>query len=171
MQEKTSSDRTRRRRRPSRRGAIQRTLRESDVVLRKSGQITAMDVFRQMIEIRSQLLCTVGRAGHLGMTAAGNFAGGDWANSFVRPRACQTALPLSAELRKIAVLRPPGKPCASTNTYALNFATLVPVNGLQRFHSCYIPKPLLQSGIFLKKMPPSIALAGAHKLWNRSSVG
>jgi hypothetical protein len=29
------------------------------------------------------------------------------------------------------------------------------INGLQRFHSCYIPKPLLPSGIFLKKMPPS----------------
>ncbi len=40
---------------------------------------------------------------------------------------------------------------------------------LQRFHSCYIPKPLLQSGIFLKKMPPSAASARAHQLWNRSN--
>jgi len=40
-----------------------------------------MDVFRQMIEIRNQLLRIVRRAGYLGMTAAGNFAGGDWVNS------------------------------------------------------------------------------------------
>jgi hypothetical protein len=41
---------------------------------------------------------------------------------------------------------------------------------LQRFHSCYIPKPRLQSGIFLKKMPPSASPTRAHSLWNRSGV-
>jgi hypothetical protein len=37
-----------------------------------------------------------------------------------------------------------------------------PGQELQRFHSCYIPKPLLQSGIFLKKMSPSAVPTGAH---------
>jgi len=34
-------------------------------------------------------------------------------------------------------------------------SNILPLSLLQRFHSRCIPKPPLQSGIFLKKMPPS----------------
>ena len=41
--------------------------------------------------------------------------------------------------------------------------------GPQRINNCYASKPLVQSGIFLKKIPLSSVVTRAQELWNRTS--